>query len=157
MNREDALKQSEQALEELAEALAQGKSEALVRYLELLSRFHQYSFGNCLLIAIQRPDAKHVAGFHRWKQLGRYVRKGERGIVILAPIVRRRTADDIEADEDDSQTQRPVCGFRAVYVFDVSQTEGKELPEFSRIEGDPGDKVEKIEAVVRSHGIELVY
>jgi antirestriction protein ArdC len=158
MNREDALKQSEQALDELAEAIAQGKSETLIRYLELLSRFHQYSFGNCLLIAIQRPDATHVAGFHRWKQLGRFVKKGEKGILILAPIVRRRNADDAEADEDDDSTaQKPVCGFRAVHVFDVKQTEGKDLPEFSRIEGDPGDKVQTLEAVIRGHGIELVY
>ncbi len=65
MDREDALKQSKLALEELAEALAQGKSETLVCYLELVSRFHQYSVDNCLLIAIQRPHATQVAGFYR--------------------------------------------------------------------------------------------
>lgn len=161
MNREDALKQSEQALEELAEALSQGKSETLVRYLEVLSKFHQYSFGNCMLIAIQRPDATHVAGFHRWKKLGRYVKKGEKGILILAPVVRRRRADERSADgaEDEAAegSRESICGFRAVYVFDVSQTDGKDLPEFSQIAGDPGDQVERLEDVVRSHGIELVY
>ncbi len=160
MNREDVLKQSEQALEELAEALAQGRSETLVRYLEMLSRFHQYSFGNCMLIALQRPDATHVSGFRRWKQLGRYVKKGEKGILILAPIVRRQKAeaqDTVEADDEVSEKTAPVCGFRAVHVFDVTQTEGAELPQFSRIEGDPGEKVQKLEAVVRGHGIELVY
>lgn len=162
MNREDALKQSEQALEELAEALAQGRSDTLVRYLSMLSRFHQYSFGNCMLISLQRPDATHVAGFHRWKQLGRYVTKGEKGIFILAPIVRRAKSNQEAQANDDSaddgeEPARRVCGFRPVYVFDVTQTEGAELPEFSRVEGDPGDKVQKLEAVIRGHGIELVY
>lgn len=161
MNREDVLKQSEQALEELAEALAQGRSDTLVRYLEMLSRFHQYSFGNCMLIARQRPDATHVAGFHRWKQFSRHVKKDEKGILILAPIVRRKKAKDGEVDDaDEEANEKPspaVCGFRGVYVFDVTQTEGAELPEFSRINGDPGDKLQKLEAVVQSHGIELVY
>lgn len=161
MNREDALKQSEQALEELAEALSKGRSDTLVRYLEMLSRFHRYSFGNCMLIALQRPDATHVAGYHRWKQLGRHVKQGEKGIFILAPIVRRRKTEqedsDDGVDDGDEKSVSPVGGFRAVHVFDVSQTEGENLPEFSRIEGDPGDKVQKLEAVVRDRGIELVY
>jgi antirestriction protein ArdC len=161
MNREDILKQSEQALQELADALTQGRSDTLVRYLEMLSRFHQYSFGNCMLIALQRPDATHVAGFQRWKQLGRYVKKGEKGILILAPIVRRKKAKDEQVnDADDEANEKPlpaVCGFRGVYVFDVTQTEGAELPEFSRVDGDPGDKLQRLEAVVRSHDIELVY
>ncbi len=162
MNREDILKQSEQALSELADALAQGRSDTLVRYLDTLSRFHHYSFGNCMLIAVQRPDATHVAGFYRWKQLGRYVKRGEKGIFILAPIVRRTKANhkgqtnEGETDDDDKEPRR-LRGFRAVHVFDVTQTEGAELPEFSRVEGDPGDKVQKLEAVIRSRGIELVY
>ncbi len=162
MNRKDVLKQSEQALNELAEALAQGRSETLVRYLDMLSRFHHYSFGNCMLIALQRPDATHVAGFYRWKQLGRYVKRGEKGIFILAPIVRRAPANqkgqtnEGETDDDDKETRR-LRGFRAVHVFEVTQTEGAELPEFSRVEGDPGDKVQKLESVIRNHGIELVY
>jgi hypothetical protein len=69
MNRDEALKCSKEALVQFAQALEQGKSDTLVKYLETLSRFHQYSFGNTLLIAIQRPDATHVAGYQRWKQL----------------------------------------------------------------------------------------
>ncbi len=57
---------------------------ALVRFLETMFRFYEYSLGNCLLIAFQRPDATHVAGFHRWMQLGRFVDKGEKGIITLA-------------------------------------------------------------------------
>jgi antirestriction protein ArdC len=156
MNREDALKQSEQALEKLAEALAQGKSESLVRYLDLLARFHHYSLGNCLLIAIQRPDATRVAGFHRWKQLGRYVKKGEKGIVILAPIVRRRKAEDRDESSDNEEPQN-VRGFRTVHVFDVFQTDGADLAEFSRVTGDPGEKLEQLAVVVAERGIELRY
>jgi hypothetical protein len=153
MKREVALKRSEKALEELAEALSQGRSETLIRYLETMSRFHNYSFGNCMLIAWQRPDASHVAGFHRWKELGRFVKKGEKGIMILAPMVKHRKAEpDVEPDDES-----PVIGFRAVYVFDVSQTEGEELPEFSRVNGDPGETLAKLESLVRRRGIELAY
>ena len=80
MNREEAMKKSDDALKELAESLKQGKSDALLRYLTMLSRFHRYSFGNCMLIALQKPDASLVAGFHRWKELHRWVKKDEKGI-----------------------------------------------------------------------------
>lgn len=162
MNREHVLKQSEAALVELAEALAHGRSETLVRYLEMLSRFHHYSAGNCFLIAAQRPDATHVAGFQRWKRLGRHVKQGEKGILILAPIVRTCPAADDSQDSDITElNERPIArsvrGFRAAYVFDVAQTEGQELPEFSRITGDPGEKLSRLIDAVRSRGIELVY
>ena len=91
MNREEALKKSDDALKELADALKQGKSDTLLKYLDTLSRFHRYSFGNCILIALQRPDASMVAGFHRWKQMGRWVKKDEKGIAILAPMVSRKS------------------------------------------------------------------
>jgi antirestriction protein ArdC len=123
----------------------------------MLSRFYEYSWGNCVLISRQRPDATRVAGFQRWKKLGRYVKKGEKGIFILAPVI-RRTKQAEEASKDDPHVTRlNVCGFRAAYVFDVSQTEGKELAEFSRIDGDPGEQLEKLEALVRRRGIELQY
>lgn len=153
MSREDALQRSAEALDELADALSQGRSDTLVRYLETMSRFHDYSFGNCLLIATQRPDATYVAGFQRWKQLGRFVKKGEKGIMILAPIMRRRRSD-AGADSDE---EPPVAGFKATYVFDVSQTDGDSLPEFSSVSGDPGERLAVLEAVVRSRGIELTY
>ena len=76
------------ALDTLCEALKAGKSDALKKYLRAMSRFHRYSLGNVLLIAKACPDASHVAGFQAWRKLGRWVRKGERGIAILAPIAR---------------------------------------------------------------------
>lgn len=156
MKSEEALKQTEQGIDELICALEQGKSETLLQYLDFQARFHAYSFRNCMLIAIQNPDATFVAGFHRWRELGRFVRKGEKGIVILAPIVRRlKTADRDEASDDDAP--RKVCGFRAVHVFDQAQTDGSALPEFSSIAGDPGEKLQRLVAVVAERGIELRY
>jgi hypothetical protein len=160
MNRDEALKRSDEALKELASALKEGKSEALLRYLDTMSKFHRYSFSNCLLIACQNPDATVVAGFHRWKQLGRWVRSGEKGIGIFAPLISRRGGGD-EATEEGSDSAdsnvRKLRGFRVVHVFDVSQTEGKELPKLGGIEGDPGEKLLRIEEMIREKGIELSY
>jgi hypothetical protein len=77
-----------------------------------MARFHRYSVHNVYLIASQRPMATRVAGFHTWRTLGRFVRKGEKGIAILAPIVARRDA------EPTSEESKTVVGFRTAYVFD---------------------------------------
>ncbi|MEQ1731605.1 MAG: ArdC family protein [Vicinamibacterales bacterium] len=108
-----------------ADALDRGYSEALTALLRAMSRFHRYSLNNACLIAAQRPEATLVAGFHAWKGLRRFVRRGEQGIAILAPIVRRRK----EAQDED---ERAVVGFRPAYVFDVSQTDGEPMPEASQ-------------------------
>jgi len=71
----------------LIHQLETGHSQALTAYLTAMSRFHTYSFGNILEIARQRPEASRVAGLYAWNQLGRRVKKGERGIRILAPII----------------------------------------------------------------------
>lgn len=157
MKSEEALKQTELGIDELIRALEQGRSETLLTFLDFQSKFHDYSFRNCMLIAMQRPDATYVAGFRSWLEMRRYVRKGEKGIMILAPIVRRRKGKDDESINSDEQVERAVCGFRAVHVFDVSQTEGGELPEFSHIGGDPGEKLQRLIGVVAERGIELDY
>lgn len=165
MNRDEALKKSDDALKELAESLKQGKSEALLKYLSMLSRFHRYSFGNCMLIALQRPEASLVAGFHRWKELHRWVKKDEKGIAILAPMIGRRKKDGDSSDNtdssaatnDDDSESRVIRGFRVAYVFDVEQTEGKELTEFASLAGDPGDHVARLEQIVTARGIQLDY
>src|SRR6202451_1016147 len=124
----------------LIEQLEQGHSEALNAYLTAMGRFHNYSFGNILEIARQKPDATRVAGFYAWHQLGRKVKKGEHGIRILARMIGVRRKKDEEAEKDiRTQNQAVLVGFRAAYVFDVSQTEGNALPEFSeRISGNAG-------------------
>jgi hypothetical protein len=158
MNREEAIQRSDYALKDLAEALKQGKSETLIRYLDTMSRFHKYSFGNCMLIALQRPDATLVAGFHRWRELHRWVKKGESGIAILAPmVVGKKAKDDEVGDDRERKEARTLLGFRVVYIFDVSQTEGKELPEFAKTKGDPGENLARLENIVRSKGIDLAY
>jgi len=102
-------------------------------FLTTMSRFHDYSIGNQILIMLQKPDAARVAGFNTWKDLGRWVKKGEKGIAILAPVMPpKQKAEEREQDETEAETglePRPVF-FKVVYVFDVSQTEGKPLPEF---------------------------
>ncbi len=97
-------------------------SEEWIRHLNVQSRFHRYSFGNVVLIASQLPGASQVAGFRAWLKLGRSVRKGERAIWILAPMVAKR------AKGEDAGEDCVIAGFKYVAVFDISQTEGAELP-----------------------------
>jgi antirestriction protein ArdC len=103
--------------------------------LEVAARLPSYSPSNVLLIAAQRPDATRVAGYGTWKSLGRQVRKGEKGIAILAPCLSRSleerdTSREAAATPDEAvMTRRELRGFRVVHVFDLSQTEGDPLPE----------------------------
>ena len=136
---------------ELVQRLEQGvqevmSSEGWRRYLQTQARFHNYSAGNVLLILVQKPEAEQVAGFSTWRDLGRNVRKGEKGIQILAPVFPKRDKDEPklvavshnEAGEEERREIRTPVNFRVAHVFDVSQTEGKPLPEppGHRLEGD---------------------
>ena len=154
--------QTQSALEELDESLRAGKSQAVTEYLAVLSRFHNYSMRNIMLIAMQAPDATHVAGFNTWKKLGRTVKKGEKGIRIMAPIsYRRRDASDDEGESQEGveeESPKPVlAGFKVVSVFDIAQTDGKELPQPAEINGDPGECLEQLKALVSSERIDLSY
>ncbi|MCA9281063.1 MAG: DUF1738 domain-containing protein [Phycisphaeraceae bacterium] len=149
MKAEQAKKIADRALEQLAAALESGRSEELTRYLSMLAKFHRYSVGNVLLILSQMPDATHVAGFNTWRKMGRFVKKGEKGIVIIAPMVMR------QKDESADDRDRPIIRFRAVYVFDVSQTEGDPLPEPASVGGDPGEHLDRLRRVVTGLGIVL--
>ena len=112
---------------------------------------------------MQRPEATRIAGFRAWQKMGRHVRKGEHGIRILAPIVRRRTSKNAEqtaaseiADEDQpAVTLKSPMAYRAVHVFDVSQTDGDPLPEFARVSGDPGEYITRIRQQIADAGIQL--
>ena len=107
MKTEQAKQLTEQALDQLIQALETGKSEALKAYLATMSRFYRYSWGNLLLIAFQMPSALRVAGFHTWKSLGRFVKKGEKGIMILAPtVVKRSTDNDAAAAQEPTGTEK---------------------------------------------------
>jgi len=142
----------------LIEQLEAGHSEALTSYLTAISRFHNYSFGNVLEIARQMPSATRVAGFWTWKNLGRSVKAGQKGIRILAPIVGVRRKKDAEANKDiTKQNERVLLGFRNAYVFDISQTDGVELPALNEVTGDPGENIDRLKAFLKSKGIQLVY
>jgi len=154
MKAEEAKKIADQALEQLTDALNRGKSEQLTRYLAMLAKFHRYSFGNVLMILAQMPDATHVAGFGAWKQLGRHVKKGEKGIVIIAPMA-IRPKEEPSDDPKPADQSRPILRFRGVYVFDVSQTDGQPLPEPSQIGGDPRHHTDRLKALVAERGIAL--
>jgi hypothetical protein len=145
----------------LIEQLESGHSEGLTAYLTAMGKFHNYSFGNILEIARQKPDATRVAGLYAWNQLGRKVMKGQKGIRILAPMIGTRKKKDAEADrsKDSAAVNTPVLvGFRAVYVFDVSQTEGVELPQFTeRTTGEVGEYRERLIDFTIAQGIELEF
>ena len=137
-------------LKEITDRLEQGiaelfDSERYKEYLRVMSKFHNYSFNNTLLIAMQKPDASLVAGFSAWKNnFGRNVMKGQKGIKIIAPSPFKIRQ---EVEKIDPNTQKPIIGkdgkpvteekeikipaYKVVSVFDVSQTEGKELPDIA--------------------------
>ncbi len=113
------------------------QSDQFRQFLLTMAKFHDYSIGNLILIMLQKPDATQVAGFTTWKDLHRWVKKGEKGIAILAPCMPPKakktapaeTPESKEDEDEEAEELRPVF-FKVVYVFDVSQTEGKPLPEF---------------------------
>ena len=135
-------------MDELVAAVEAGKSEQLRAYLAMMGRFHRYSLGNQLLISFQRPDATRVAGYRTWIQLGRRVKRGEKAIRILAPIMWRTKNEDEE---------EKVAAFRAACIFDVSQTDGKPLAEFAKVNGDPGEYASRLRGLVADNGIKLEY
>ena len=144
---------TERATEQLVAALKAGHSETLTAYLKAIGRFHHYSLHNVLLIASQNPTASYVAGFRAWNELGRFVRKGEKGIMILAPIVRRKSHGEDETEEQPAS----IAGFRAAYVFDVSQTDGQDLPHIGMVQGDPHEYGERLRAFAGSQGVAVEY
>ena len=106
-------------------------TEEVNAFYRTMSHFHNYSFRNQILIAIQKPDASRVAGYKTWQKMGRQVLKGEHGINIFAPM--RYHKKDTELPDDDPRAFG--MAFRGVSVFDVSQTEGDELPDLTAISG----------------------
>jgi len=103
------------------------QSELFCDYLRCASLFHNYSWGNQMMIWTQRPTATRVAGYHTWRKMGRHVKQGQKGIAIFAPMVLERKE---AADPDGLVTlEKEQVWFRVVYVFDVAQTEGQPLPD----------------------------
>ena len=127
--KQDKRKELRETIDANIDALAKAvdevrASEAFRAYLDTQARFHKYSWCNCLLIASQRPSATQVAGYKTWQKLKRQVRKGETGIKIFAPCKFSR-----EVDKGNGETEtKDGMFFRCVSVFDVSQTDGPDLP-----------------------------
>ena len=121
------------------------ESDKYRQYLSTMSRFHRYSVNNTMLIYMQRPDATHVAGFNKWRdQFGRNVMKGEKGIKIIAPTPYKKKIEEVKLDPDTKTPMLDADGkvmveekevkipmYKVVSVFDVSQTEGKPLPQLA--------------------------
>lgn len=151
--------ETDERVAELTERLENGvkelyASDNYARYITAMAKFHHYSFGNALLILFQCPSASNVAGYNTWKQLGRQVKKGEKGIMILAPCNFRASLEREKIDPLTGQTLLGPDGtpltervkiapnrFKIAHVFDLSQTEGRELPQIgvSELTGDVAD------------------
>jgi antirestriction protein ArdC len=146
-------------IQTLIEQLEQGHSEGLTAYLTAMGKFHRYSFSNILEISRQKPLATRIAGMYAWNQLGRRVRKGEKGIRILAPVIGVQRKKDKEADKDiTKQNQSVLLGFRSAWVFDVSSTDGAPLPELSeRVTGDVGLYSERLLTFLAAQEITLEF
>ena len=164
-------------LQEITAGIEQGikelfESEKYMRYLSVMSKFYRYSVNNTMLIYMQRPDATLVAGFQKWKnQFERHVKKGEHGITIIAPTPYKKKIEEMKRDPD---TQAPILDadgkavmeekeieipmFRPVKVFDVSQTDGKPLPELaSSLSGTVPDYEAFMEALRRSAPVPIEF
>lgn len=122
------------ALERIDNALdGINSNEDWLKYLYFQSKFYNYSFGNAMLIYIQNPQASYVKGYKAWNQLGRYVKKGVKGLVILAPCI-HKIDDFMEPDnksvfhnkEGERLTKKVVSGFRVAYVYDIADTDGSD-------------------------------
>jgi hypothetical protein len=138
-----------------AETDAVRKSETFLNWLNAMAQFHSYSWNNQFLISIQCPGASKVAGFQTWKKLGRNVKKGAKGIAILAPCLYRRKADP---ENEDSPTVQKLGGFKVAYVFDYSATEGEPLPALQYAAAAGGeDLLPKLEAAAGKLAVQLEY
>lgn len=144
----------------LIQQLEAGHSEVLTAFLDAMAHFRNYSFGNVLLIARQRPSATHVAGMRTWNELGRRVKRGEKGIAILAPIVgksRKKREQESDTDQTVDPNKPTLLGFRRVFVWDEVQTEGEAIPTLGETTGEVGEYLNRLREFVASRGIELEY
>ena len=164
-------------LREITDGIEQGikelfESEKYMRYLSVMSRFHRYSVNNTMLIYMQKPDATLVAGYNKWKdQFERHVKKGEHGITIIAPTPYKKKIEEQKLDPDTKlplldENGEPVTEekeitipmFKVVSVFDVSQTDGKPLPQISStLPGDVAEYEVSLEALRRTAPVPISF
>jgi antirestriction protein ArdC len=137
------------------------RSDIFRGWLNAMAQFHNYSWNNQLLISMQCPTASRVAGFHTWRKMNRFVRKGEKGITILAPcIYKQKKREEAQDEETEGQTRTvgTLRGFRAATVFDIAATDGEPLCDLPwKVRGDCADLLPNAEQACRELGIELEY
>ncbi len=149
MKTKDLMKKLEEGVEQVF------RSGNFQEWLKVQQLFYNYSYYNTMLILLQRSNASQVAGYRTWEKLGRYVRKGEKGIAILAPMITR-------LKNKDGKTEETVLnGFKPVHVFDISQTEGEELPEIAveimTSSHIAQEMIPKLHEISSEKGIQIVY
>jgi hypothetical protein len=135
-------------------------SEEFKEVLEFFSKFHNYSYHNSILIMMQKPEATLVAGYRQWqKKFSRHVKKGEKGIAILAPFTYKKKKTDVDSNlNSDDEKEVTKTYFRPVYVFDVSQTEGEPLPQIDlSIEDSNSNLFEPLKSYAVSKGIKVKF
>lgn len=170
-------KSNRERLKEITDSIENGIRDVFTsgkyqQYLQTMSRFHRYSLNNTMLIFMQKPDATHVAGFNKWRDdFKRNVKRGEKGIKIIAPAISKKTVEKMKLDPDTKAPMLDENGqaimekkeisiprFRITTVFDVSQTEGKPLPELAAaIKGDVKQYEAFLEALERSSPVSVSF
>ena len=169
-------KTAKERLKEITDSIEKGIRDVFTsgkyqQYLQTMGRFHRYSVNNTMLIYMQKPDATRVAGFNKWKEFKRNVKKGEKGIKIIAPTIYKKKVEEMKLDPD---TKAPILDkdgnaimeekeisiprFRIATVFDLDQTEGEPLPELAAtIKGDVKQYEAFLEALERSSPVPVSY
>ena len=158
--REYFKKQRQETEQALIDGVAHCYTEGNFRaYLDVVSRFHNYSLNNCLLIAMQMPEATMVAGFNDWKRkFKRNVCKGEKGIRIMAPMTFKYNVEGVGKDGAVTNEEHQYMRFKMVSVFDYSQTEGQELPQVCKeLEGDVENYDMLIQSLINAASVPVTF
>jgi len=159
------LEVKERKIDEVLKRLKDGvndiqESDNFKQFLLTMSKFHDYSIGNLILIMVQKPEAIRVAGFKTWKDMGRWVKKGEKGIAILAPCMPPKGQKTEHKEDEEEEINVSPIYFKVVHVFDVSQTDGELLPEFDvpSLTGEANEELfERIMVVTKGQGLDVNY
>ena len=171
-----AKKSNKERLKEITDSIERGirdvfNSGKFENYLATMSRFHRYSLNNTILIYMQKPDATRVAGFNKWKEFKRSVKKGEKGIKIIAPTIYKKKVEEAKLDPDTKaplldkdgnaimeEKEISIPRFRVATVFDLSQTEGEPLPVLAApLNGNVKQYDAFVEALKRSSPVSVAF
>lgn len=154
----DALKTASQGLKQLNDALYQGQNEAMESFLSTTAKFHNYTPNNNFLIRAQFPLATQVARYDKWQELGRQVRRNEKGIAIIEPVMTKQIieVENSSGEIEEREVARP-SGFDICHVYDISQTTGKSTPESTKMADEPEAVLMRLEQAFDYYGIQLVY